>query len=161
MTGWVRVWTGRSERTVRLNRDLLAPVSVSIGHIPLRVLTSSDVRKALQRVADSHSTRTVVLTHNALERAIRHAGANDHVRRNVATLIRPPQGQTGRPSKALTAEQTSELLDAATESWIGPYVILCLTMGVRTEEARALTWDHVDLDGDLEAVPPVPPHVEV
>lgn len=152
---------GRSAETLRLNRDLLASVSVSIGHIPLRVLTSSDVRKALQRVADSHSTRTVVLTHNALERAIRHAEANDHVRRNVASLIRPPQGQAGRPSKALTAEQTSALLEAASGSWIGPYVILCLTVGVRTEEARALTWEHVALDGDPDAVPPVPPHIEV
>jgi integrase len=27
-------------------------------------------------------------------------------------------------------------------------VILSLTTGIRTEEARALRWDHVDLDGD-------------
>jgi integrase len=40
-------------------------------------------------------------------------------------------------------------------------VVLCLLVGVRTEEARALTWDHVDLDGDPGAVPPVPPHVAV
>jgi integrase len=33
--------------------------------------------------------------------------------------------------------------------------------GIRTEEARALTWDHVDLDGDPAANPPVPPHVAV
>src|ERR1700729_4303302 len=31
-------------------------------------------------------------THNALERAIRYAEANDHARRNVASLIRPPKG---------------------------------------------------------------------
>ena len=33
--------------------------------------------------------------------------------------------------------------------------------GCRTEEARALRWDHVDLDGDPDAKPPVPPHVAV
>ena len=33
--------------------------------------------------------------------------------------------------------------------------------GVRTEEARALTWDHVDLDGNAAADPPLPPHVAV
>jgi integrase len=27
-------------------------------------------------------------------------------------------------------------------------MILSLTTGIRTEEARALRWDHVDLDGD-------------
>jgi integrase len=33
--------------------------------------------------------------------------------------------------------------------------------GIRTEEARALTWEHVGLDGDPVADPPVPPHVSV
>ena len=32
---------------------------------------------------------------------------------------------------------------------------------VRTEEARALGWQHVDLDGDPGASPAVPPHVAV
>ncbi len=33
--------------------------------------------------------------------------------------------------------------------------------GLRTEEARAVRWDHLDLDGDSEANPPVPPSVAV
>jgi integrase len=41
------------------------------------------------------------------------------------------------------------------------YVVLSLLVGVRTEEARALRWDHVDLEGDPGAEPPVPPHVDV
>jgi integrase len=41
------------------------------------------------------------------------------------------------------------------------YVVLSLLVGVRTEEARALRWDHVDLEGDPDAEPPVPPHVDV
>jgi len=41
------------------------------------------------------------------------------------------------------------------------YIVLSLLTGVRTEEARALRWAHVDLDGDLHAWPPVPPHVAV
>jgi integrase len=40
-------------------------------------------------------------------------------------------------------------------------VILSLTTGIRTEEARALRWDHVDLDGDPEAWTPVPPSIAV
>jgi integrase len=36
-----------------------------------------------------------------------------------------------------------------------------LLAGIRTEEARALRWQHVDLDGDRAARPPVPPHVAV
>jgi integrase len=41
------------------------------------------------------------------------------------------------------------------------YIVLSLLIGVRTEEARALRWDHVDLHGDPGANPPVPPHVSV
>jgi hypothetical protein len=41
------------------------------------------------------------------------------------------------------------------------YITLSLLTGIRTEEARALRWAHVDLDGDPAASPPVPPHVAV
>jgi integrase len=41
------------------------------------------------------------------------------------------------------------------------YIVLSLLAGIRTEEARALRWAHVDLDGDPAASPPVPPHVAV
>ena len=41
------------------------------------------------------------------------------------------------------------------------YITLSLLCGLRTEEARALRWAHVDLDGDPQARPPVPPHVAV
>jgi integrase len=39
--------------------------------------------------------------------------------------------------------------------------VLSLTVGVRTEEARQLCWDHLDLDGDPDADPSVPPSVAV
>ena len=41
------------------------------------------------------------------------------------------------------------------------YIVLSLLAGIRTEEARALRWADVDLDGDPAARPPVPPHVAV
>ena len=41
------------------------------------------------------------------------------------------------------------------------YIVLSLLCGIRTEEARALRWAHVDLDGDQAAKPAVPPHVAV
>jgi integrase len=152
---------GLAPKTVRLYTDLLRPVRESIGGIPLRKLTSHDVRRVLVELAGDHSTRTLRLTRNVLERAIRHAEANDHVGRNVAANAAVPRGQAGRPSKALTAEQAAAVLKAAQDSRIYAYVVLALTTGARTEELRALRWDHVDLDGDLDAVPPVPPHVDV
>ena len=41
------------------------------------------------------------------------------------------------------------------------YIVLSLLAGLRTEEARALRWEHVQLDGEPAARPPVPPHVAV
>lgn len=37
-------------------------------------------------------------------------------------------------------------MNAAQDSRLGAYVVLCLLTGIRTEEAQALRWDHVDLD---------------
>jgi integrase len=92
------------------------------------------------------------MAHNALTRALRHAEANRHVVHNVAALVDTPKGQSGRPSKALTAEQATAVIKATEASRLGAYVILCLMTGIRTEEARALRWDHVDLDGRSIAV---------
>ncbi len=58
----------------------------------------------------------------------------------------PRRVRRGRPSKALTAEQAAALVKAAGQARLGAYVVLCLLTGIRTEEARALRWDHVDLD---------------
>jgi integrase len=91
-----------------------------------------------------------------------HAEANDHVGRNVASFVKPPQGKTGRPSRAMTAAEAAALLAAAKDHpRLGAYVILSLTTGIRTEEVRALPWDHVDLDGDPAARTPVPPNIAV
>jgi hypothetical protein len=61
-----------------------------------------------------------------LARALRHAEANRHVTHNVAALVDTPKGQSGRPSKALTAQQAAAILNAAKDSRLGAHVILCL-----------------------------------
>ncbi len=132
---------GLADKTVRSHVDLLRPVTMLIGNIPLRDLTAHDVRRVLNKLAETRSTRTMASTHNVLVRAIRHAEANDHVGRNVASFVKPPQGNTGRPSRAMTAAEATALLAAAKgHPRLGAYVILSLTTGIRTEEARALRW---------------------
>ncbi|MGH3200022.1 MAG: hypothetical protein ACRDOH_30245 [Streptosporangiaceae bacterium] len=132
---------GLAAKTVRSHVDLLRPVTILIGNIPLRDLTAHDVRRALNKLAETRSTRTMASTHNVLVRAIRHAEANDHVGRNVASFVKPPQGKTGRPSRAMTAAQAAALLAAAKDHHrLGAYVILSLTTGIRTEEASWSAW---------------------
>src|SRR5690348_10022272 len=107
------------------------------------------------------STRYLQLGRASLARAIRYAEAHDLVGRNVATLIDSPKGQIGRPSRSFTLAEALALLEAARESRLNAYVVLSLATGIRTEEARELHWEHVDLDGDPGAARPVPPSVAV
>jgi integrase len=139
-------------KTVEVYRDALRPVLAVIGRIPLRDLTVQDVRTALAKMAVTHSTATLQKAHNCLTRALRHAEGKDIVRRNVSALVDTPPGRAGRPSRALTLEQGAALLEAAEDSRLHAYIVLCLLTGVRSEEARALTWDHVDLDASTISV---------
>ena len=134
---------GTSDRTRTLNEGLLGPVLEAIGARPLRVLSAGDVRSALSRLATRYSTRSLQITRNSLERAIRHAESNDLVGRNVAALVKAPQGRSGRRSKSFALDQAKALLAASEGMRLHAYVVLSLLVGIRTEEARALRWDHV------------------
>src|SRR6266516_445267 len=134
---------GRSERTRGLYEGLLEPVLEIIGGRPLRSLSAGDVRAALGELRSRYSTRSLQITRNSLDRAIRHAQANDLVGRNVAALVKPPRGRSGRPSRSFTLEQAKALLTVTEGSRWHAYVALSLLAGIRTEEARALRWDHV------------------
>src|SRR5690242_21863065 len=146
---------GRSPKTIKKNENVLAPILTAIGGRRLRELTAADVQHALTTMAKTYSSAAVTMGHNALTRAIRHAEARDLVGRNVATLVETPKGQAGRPSSSLTLEQASALLAAAESTRMHAYIALCLATGIRTEEARALRWEHVAF-GDTVADPPVP-----
>jgi integrase len=134
---------GTSERTRTLYEGLLGPLMEVIGARPLRLLSAGDVRSGLGKLADRYSTRSLQITRNSLERAIRHAESNDLVGRNVAALVKAPQGRSGRPWKSFTLEEAKALLAAAEGTRLHAYVVLSLLVGIRTEEARALRWDHV------------------
>jgi hypothetical protein len=115
---------GTSDRTRTLYEGLLGPVLDAIGARPLRVLSAGDVRSALSQLATRYSTRSLQITRNSLERAIRHAESNDLVGRNVAGLVKAPQGRSGRPSKSFTLEQAKALLAASEGTRLHAYVVL-------------------------------------
>src|SRR5580700_6303467 len=143
---------GRTVKTVEANRDSLRPLLAVIGAIPLRDLTVQDVRTALKKMASTHATRTLQKAHNCLTRALRHAEGQDLVRRNVSALVDTPRGLEGRRSQSLTLAEAGALLEAAESSRLHAFIVLCLLTGVRSEEARALTWEHVDLDAGTISV---------
>ena len=153
---------GRDPKTVAKNKYVLEPLLAVIGTVRLRDLDVTDVDNALAAVAATRSSSTVAMAHLALTRAITRAQAKNLVLRNVSALTGTPPGQQGRPSRSMTLAQATALTAAARAA--GPrthaYVMLSLCTGVRTEEARALRWEHVDF-GDPDSVPPRPASVAV
>ena len=170
---------GRSVKTITKNQNVLEPILKVIGARKLRELTAADVRQALATMATRYSTAAVTMGHLALKRAIRHAEANDLVARNVAILADTPKGQQGLLVQVAdpgpggsgyhrrqdpAGNGTPPGPEGRPPAWLElmhACVVLSLLCGIRTEEARALRWAHVDLDGDPAARPPVPPHVAV
>jgi integrase len=143
---------GRRESTIT-KCMILADTHVipALGGRKLRDLSADDVDRWLASKARTLSTDTLHILHSILRRSITRAQARDKVKRNVVLLCDVPQGQQGRPSKSLSYDQAAGLLAAAEGRSLYAYIVVSLLTGARTEELRALTWSHVDLD----AIPPV------
>lgn len=163
VTNWLTYGlSGRSAGTVDNYTGLAeGHIIAGLGARKLRLLSAEDVDRWLAKEAKTSSTRTLRLLHSLLNRAIKHAQARDKVKRNVVMLCDVPVGQEGRPSKSLTLEQAEAILQASEGTRVHAYIVLSLLIGARTEELRALRWEHVDLTGNPEATPPVPPSISV
>ena len=141
---------GRQESTV-VNRTILARTHVipALGARKLARLSAEEVDDWLATKAKTLSTDTLHRLMSILRQSIRRAQARDLVKRNVALLCDVPRGTGGRPSKSLTLAQATDLLAAAQQHpGMHAYIVVSLLTGARTEELRALTWSHTDLDGE-------------
>lgn len=163
VTDWLTYGlNGRNKSTV-ITCTILSNTHIipSLGARKLRDLSAEDVDRWLTEKAATLSTRTLQSLHSCLNRSVKRALARDRVKRNVVALCGVPQGRAGRPSKALTLAQAEAVLAAAETTRMRGYIVVSLLTGARTEELRALTWDHVDLKGKPADESPVPPHVAV
>jgi integrase len=153
---------GRSPKTVEKWTSLCRThVVPSLGARKIRDLTATDVDRWLMAKSAVLSSRRLDDLYRCLQRIVRRAMARGYVERNVVELCDVPDGQVGRPSKSLTLDQAVALLGAAEGGSLEAYVTVALMVGARTEELRALRWDHVDLDGRPDRTPPVPPSIQV
>jgi integrase len=126
-------------------------VTGALGTRRLRDLTPLQVQAFLENLP--LSTRSKKLVHKILRDAIQLAMIHGLAGRNVAAIVTAtPRGREGRPSRSMSLEQAQAVLEAARGKRLYGYVILCLMTGIRTEEARALTWAHVDLDAGTLSV---------
>ncbi|RKN56757.1 site-specific integrase, partial [Streptomyces klenkii] len=133
----------------------------ALGHLALHELHVDHVDAWLAAKAKVLSTRTLKAIHSCLSRAVQRAVVRDKVSRNVVALCTVPPGRPGRPSKALTYGQAKAILKGIEGDPMEAYIVLSLLTGARTEELRPLTWDHVHLEGQPDAEPPIPPHIAV
>jgi len=141
---------GKDPNTIKSTR-IMAERHV-LGRKRLVDLTTRDVDRWLAGKANVLATDSVNRILSILRRSIARAQAHDLVRRNVALLCQPPKGQGGRPSKSLTLDEAKAVLNAAKGTRLNAYVVTALLTGARTEELRALTWDHLDLNGDPPSI---------
>ena len=125
------------------------PRDTGAGSTEASQLSAEEVDDWLATKAKTLSTDTLHRLMSILRQSIRRAQARDLVKRNVALLCDVPRGTAGRPSKSLTLAQATDLLAAAQQHpGMHAYIVVSLLTGARTEELRALTWSHTDLDGE-------------
>lgn len=159
VTDWLaRGLKGREASSIETYRSLAGcHITPDLGRAKLRELEADLLDDWLDDKAKILATQSLNMIHSILRRSISHAQRRGKVLHNVAALVEVPEGRPGRPSKSLTLHQAENVLRAQAGSWIHAYVVLSLLVGVRTEEARPLTWTHVHAGAAAEA----PPHVDV
>ena len=84
-----------------------------IGRTKLKDFKATDADRFFRDVAKVLSKASLVKIKSTLVRSIRRAQKYDLIGRNVAELVDLPQGQPGHPSRAMTEEQASKVLEAA------------------------------------------------
>jgi len=84
-----------------------------IGAKKLAEFKATDAERFLRDVAKTLSKASLVKIKSTLVRSIRRAQKYDLIGRNVAALVDLPQGRPGHPSRAMTEEQASKVLKAA------------------------------------------------
>lgn len=132
-----------------------------LGERRLRDLKAAEVEKWFAGRSQLLSTSSLRSLHGCFNRVVQRAVARELVRQNVVELVRVPTGQEGRPSKSLTPQTVDDVLTKTATDRLHHYIVVSLLTGARTQELRALRWEHVHLDGDPDAQPQVPPYMEV
>jgi integrase len=144
------------ERYAELCRKTIAPL---IGDETLAKLQPARVSHAYARaLADGRrdgkgglSPRTVLHLHRVLRSALQQAVRWRLISTNPADAVKPPKVER-KEMKALDADGTVDLIEAARGTNLFPLVLLCVMTGMRRSEAAAVRWRSVDLDRGHPAV---------
>ena len=116
-------------------------------------VTPDDVKMAINKAAQQSASiyRSVQMLYKMIFGSALESRIIDE---SPCKNLNPRGGKTPKEKKALTGEQVTTLLDAVRGLPPYPFIMLCLYSGLRREEALALQWDSVVLEGDA-------PHITV
>ena len=133
-----------------------------IGAKKLAEFKATDADRFVRDVAKVLSKSSLVKIKSTLVRSIRRAQKYDLIGRNVAELVDLPQGQPGHPSRAMTEEQASKVLQAASGQPTGFVKVVKVSQGkyaathaaTETGELACGTWTRLEtpvteIDTDL------------
>ena len=112
-----------------------------IGSAKLKDFKVADADRFFREIATVLSKRSLMMVKSTLRRSIRRAQKHELIGRNVAELVDLPEGQPGRPSRAMTEEQASKVL--ATAAGTGHAYVKVIKIGeARTAATHAATEDN-------------------
>ena len=124
-----------------------------LGDKYMAEVTPDDVKMAINKAAQQSASiyRSVQMLYKMIFGSALDSRIIDE---SPCKNLNPRGGKTPKEKKALTEAQVTTLLDAVRGLPPYPFIMLCLYSGLRREEALALQWDSVFLDGDA-------PHITV
>lgn len=135
--GTVRPYTFASYKQMVKHFAPLAP-------IPLAKLTPQQVQWLYRQKRDEGLTRTIVLMHGVLHKALGQAVKWGLVPRNIADAVEVPRVPR-KQFRALTPEEASAFLEAAREDRLFALYALAISCGLRLGELLGLRWEDVDM----------------
>ena len=128
----------------------IAPV---FDQVKISAVTPDDIEKFLA-ARDYLSKSMMTKIKRILSQAFDFAMRRRYATWNPARIAEvPPRLRPARDGRALTVAEAQALLNVANHHRNGAWVTVAMTLGLRTQEASALSWDHIDFDlGTLEVV---------
>jgi integrase len=118
----------------------------ALGSLRVSAVTAVDVERLLRAAHDQGlALNTRKRIRHCLGTVLDFAGRNGWVARNVVEFTRNPRGDAPERD-VISRDAIARLLPVLADERLGALYLLCLTIGVRQEEARGLRWQDVDLD---------------
>ena len=141
--------TTLADYTSKVKIYIIAP----LGEKYMAEVTPDDIKLAISKAAEKSASiyRSVQMLYKMI---FGSALENRIIDESPCKNLNPKGGRAPKEKTALTDKQVSILLDAIRGLPPYPFVMLCLYAGLRREEALALQWDSVFLEGSA-------PHISV